>query len=400
MSDTMKVYFQGLNACIGRRPDVQRYASFIRECGHALVTKPADADMLLIWACGFRKDFADTSFALIQNYAAEHGEQNVVVCGCLPAIDEQRLRDVFPGKYFKWAEDTAAMDALFSPEGKSFAQAPRILSEPQHTDDFKKFWEDDTQHDPSYYDQFAKIFISEGCRYRCAYCAERLAFPDYASFPQVDILAACRAELDSGRTNKLMLVGDSLGDYGRDTGGSLPELIDAVLALRPDVKVGLLNLNPADFHVYKDYLVAGFKKGELFDCLLPIQSASDRLLGKMNRTYTKAQVQGIAQTLNDMHFKEWTSHFIVGFPTETEDDHQQTLDFLSSYRPKYVMASTYMESPQMPSAAIGDKVPAELARQRMMRLVALCRELGIICNYDGCEYAQRRSARRNTHNAA
>ena len=186
----MKVFIQGLNSCLGRRPDVQRYTNYIQGCGHTVVTTAQDADTILVWSCGFRGDFAEDCLTVLEEYQERYGEENVIACGCLPAIYEEQLRSRFKGRYFKWEDDAHAISDIFGGSAEDFLKEKRILSESSYASDFKAFWDEDSDKDASYYDQFIKLFVSEGCLYECTYCAERLAFPEFKSFPMKDIVEA------------------------------------------------------------------------------------------------------------------------------------------------------------------------------------------------------------------
>jgi tRNA-2-methylthio-N6-dimethylallyladenosine synthase len=393
----MKVFFKGFNACLGRRPDIVRYMNYITQNGHELVAKPEFSDLILIWSCGFRKDFADNVFNMIQEYQEHYGEDKVIVCGCLPAIDEQQLQSVFFGRYFRWNEDNENLKTIFGSNNTTeLKNYKRVISEESYTKNFDKFWKesDDSTQDASYYDQFAKIFISEGCSYNCSYCAEKLAFPQYQSFNFDEILNECRMIVDKKNENKIALIGDSLGEYGHDIDKTFQELLEAILNIRDDVQLSLINLNPTDFNKNFEYLVGLIKENRLFDCLVPMQSGSDKILRMMNRTYSKEDLSKIFQSFNDLGFNEWTTHVIIGFNSETDEDFQETIDLILKYKPKYVMASNFMQTDEMKDAKIGYKIDEEVVYNRMVKFAEIMRNNQIICNYNGSEYAQKRNERR------
>ncbi len=189
------------------------------------------------------------------------------------------------------------------------------------------------------------------------------------------------------------MIADSLGDYGKDSGSSLVELIDSILGIRDDIQVGLMNCHPADFIAYFDYLVARLREKRIFHLNIPIQSASDRILKLMNRPYTKNDLTTIFTELNTMNFSECETHLLIGFPSESDGDFHESLDFLLQHKPKYVMASAYMESEPMKSSSLPGKVPLETIRQRIQFVAEQMKEHGIICNYDTCEYVKEQFQR-------
>ena len=389
----MKAFVRGLHACLQRRCDVNRYINYIVDCGHEVVPTAKESDIILLWACAFRKDYCDNSLAVIADYSRRFGEERVVVCGCLPAIDEALLKSQFKGRYFKWQDDSEALNAIFGNSNRDFRSTSRIIAEKNITNDIDLYRKEHPDEDVSYYDQFVKLFVSEGCRYDCAYCTEKRAFPEYKSFPLKDITNKCQRLVEASHQNKVVLIADSLGDYGKDFDSSLVELIDSILGIRDDTKVGLMNCHPTDFIANFDYLIGRLREERIFHLSIPIQSASDRILKLMNRPYTKDDLTRIFTELNNINFRECETHLLVGFPSESYDDFHESVDFVIRHKPKYVMASAYMESASLKSSNLHGKVSPETIRKRLQFLVEYMKEHEIICNYDSCEYIKEQFCR-------
>ena len=390
----MKVFVHGLHACLQRRCDVKRYSNYIRNCGHELVAVAEESDIVLLWACAFRKDYCENSLAVISNYQKCLGEEKIVVCGCLPSIDERLLKSQFRGRYFKWRDDNESLNAIFGRSEKDIFQFfPRIIAEKDITDNIDCYREKYPDRNVSYYDQFIKLFVSEGCYYNCAYCTEKLAFPGHTSFPLSNLKGQCRLLLQKSHQDKVALIADSLGDYGKNAGSSLAELIEAILSINKNVKVGLMNLHPADFITHFDYLIDCLKKERIFHLNLPIQSASDRILKLMNRSYIKKDLNKIFCELGNMNFRECETHLLIGFPSESDDDFQESLDFILQWKPKYIMASAYMETDLLESSKLPGKVSIGTINKRMQILTDRMKENGIICNYNTCEYIEEQFRR-------
>lgn len=241
----MKVYVRGLNACVQRKSDIARYKRFLAAQGHEIAATPLECDTILLWTCAFRRDFRDNSLRKIKEYQ-ELGPE-LIVCGCLPSIDPEGLKAHFSGKYFPWREEKIWLPRFFGANGGGGLESHRLFSERNITQDLMTCRKTNPGHKVFFCDQFVKLFVSEGCRCECTYCAERLAFPAYRSFSRDLLVAECRHIVASTGSKKVMLWADSLGDYGADCHSSLPELIKALLAEDGELALGLSSRTPSTF---------------------------------------------------------------------------------------------------------------------------------------------------------
>jgi len=154
----------------------------------------------------------------------------------------------------------------------------RTYAEEKVVDDLQMYRLTDEKTDRTFSDQFIKLFISEGCNLNCSYCSEKRTFPEYASYDEETLITACREIINEKKQYDIMLIGDNVGEYGKDRGSSLPQLMRRLFFLHPDVKIGIQNLNPAYFIEYFDDFVEFILQKRMLHLRLPIQSASDEIL--------------------------------------------------------------------------------------------------------------------------
>ena len=356
INNKTKIYFKGLNSCLQRKFSIDQYRDLFEKCGFEILDAPGNADNIFIWTCAFREDYRDNSIRVVKDYVSLYGMDRIIVCGCLPSIDEELLRINYNGAYFKWKDDKNYLEKFIKSKSDFNMLPLKTIAEINYTCDIVEYKRENPDKNISYYDQFIKAYISEGCLYDCTYCSEKLAFPKFKSYPLNDIVAECSKLIEQSSTNKIALVADSIGNYGSDIGSSLDKLISAILAIDDEIAIGLMNLHPSDFINYEDYLINLISQNKLFLLSVPIQSASDKILELMNRPYRRAQLERIFSKLGEYNFKELETHVIVGFPSEGIEEFMVTVDFLLKYKPKYVMASSYMESKLMNSAKFRDKI--------------------------------------------
>lgn len=388
----MKIYIKGLNACVMRRQKLGQYHDYFTANDHVFVDSPNESDVIVVWTCGFRTDHRDGSIQKIRGYLKEV-DAKIVVAGCLPDIAPELL-DFDPGRVIvvKWKEDAEKMDSIFQME-KPLRSFWKVFKENRLCKDAAEYRRENPGKDATFHDQFIKLLISEGCNFKCAYCSERLAFPPYRSFLSEHLYESCKALVEKTGVRDVILLADSLGQYGCDIGTNLPNLVRKLKTIHPDIRFAFNNLHLSNFLEFVEEMRFFISDCYIKHLNLPIQSGSDRILRLMNRIYTRKDIETAFGMLKRLGFTAFDTHIIVGFPGEIENDFEQTMELLLSYRPRYVLASKYMESRSAPSAKLGDNVPDKIAFERLQKAENLLSEAGIICNCDGSELSRSRLRR-------
>lgn len=390
----MKVFIKGINACAMRRQELQQYRDFLVLNGHEIVDNPKNCDVILLWTCAFRGDVRDNSLSEIKRYQKEF-DSELIIAGCLPDIAPELLEKNFKARVVPWRNDAKRMEEIFGSKNYKFKDIPIVFAERNLCEDVKKFREENPDKDVSFHDQFIKLVVSKGCNYNCSYCSEKLAFPSYHSFSERELVAACRKIVKETGRHEVILLADSLGDYGCDIGSNLPILIRKLKEIHPELKIALNNLNPAGFIKFFDEMKILLKDGFIRHLDLPIQSASPKILKLMQRSYSSKDIDRIFTLLNDINFEEFDTHVIVGFPGETEGDFDKTLQFILRHRPKYVLASAYMEALGRPAYYLPEKIKKEVKKKRLSEFYQKVSSVDIICNTDGSQLSSERLRRLN-----
>jgi MiaB/RimO family radical SAM methylthiotransferase len=375
----MKVFLRGLNGCVMRKQKLNQYRQLLAAGGHEIVENIDDSDVCLVWTCAFRGDFLNNSLAIIDDYLKNY-KGKIIVGGCLPDIAPEELKRHFTGPVMNWRDDLKKLAEFFGGEVMSAGPLSPVFIESKLCDDAEQYRKEHPDKDAQFHDQFIKLVISEGCNFSCAYCSERLAFPPYRSFPEDELVDACRRMVAQTGDYHIVLLADSLGEYGHDIGSSLPNLMGKLRGVHPEIKIALNNMNPASFIKYFDEMTGFIKAGAIRHLNLPIQSASPRILKLMNRSYTREDIDKIFGWLNTAGFKEFDTHVIIGFPGEMDEDVDETIDFIVRHKPKYVLASKYLEVPGMAASKLPGKVDEATRRRRLYKFAERMKEAAIICN--------------------
>lgn len=218
----------------------------------------------------------------------------------------------------------------------------------------------------------AWVNVMYGCNNFCSYCIVPYVRGRERSRRPEKIVAEVNALLDAGY-KEITLLGQNVNSYGNDVGGefSFPALLREICKRREKFRLRFMTSNPKDFG---EELVRAVAENEQICHLihLPVQAGSDRILRLMNRKYTAAEYLKKVELLHKyIPDCQLTSDIMVGFPTETEEDFQDTLRLVREAG--FATAFTFVYSPRSgtAAAAMDGQISDEVKKDRIMRLVEL-----------------------------
>ncbi len=222
----------------------------------------------------------------------------------------------------------------------------------------------------------AVMKIQEGCDNRCAYCIIPDVRGPIRSRPLADVRREAK-NLSAAGYREVVLTGIHLASYGRDFGDgtTLLDAVEAVCAAPGVRRVRLGSLEPAWIdEAYAQRMAQGEKLCPQFH--LSLQSGCDQVLGRMRRRYTTAQFRSAVESL-----RRWfprcaiTTDVICGFPGESEEDFQRTIDFCREIGFARMHVFPYSEREGTPAASFAGAVPVPVREERARRLIAVGHEL-------------------------
>lgn len=222
------------------------------------------------------------------------------------------------------------------------------------------------------------VEIASGCMSECTFCQTKLAKGWLRSYRIGDIARQIKTDVEAG-CKEIWLTSTDNGCYGRDHGSSLTELLRECCSIDGDFKIRVGMMNPQYVPEMLDELVDVFYRNDkLFRFLhMPVQSGSNRILGKMKRGHTAELFSKVVRAFRD-RMPDFTisTDVIVGFPTETENDLQKTIDLLRGTEPDIVNISRYSARPGTEAAKWkGMRVSTKVAKERSERLHTVAREI-------------------------
>lgn len=220
----------------------------------------------------------------------------------------------------------------------------------------------------------AGLKIQDGCNNACTYCIVHVARGRARSLPLAQVLSDARALADAG-AHEIVLTGINLGSY-RSEGRSLAGAAAAVRDALPGVRVRISSVEPCDASSELAHVLADSDGWICRHLHLPLQAGSTRVLSDMARPYTADAYLRIVEGLYDaVPGLSLSTDIIVGFPGETEQDFQATLDLARACRFSKIHVFRYSKRVGTPAAARSDQVPPEIIAERAHRLAQLGREL-------------------------
>lgn len=227
----------------------------------------------------------------------------------------------------------------------------------------------------------ALVNITFGCNNFCTYCIVPYVRGREKSRQPEDVLHEIRKIADDGVV-EVMLLGQNVNSYGKDLNPALSfaALLEQVEEVPEIRRVRYMTSHPRDFSMELIETIGRLKK-VCRHFHLPVQSGSDEILRRMNRGYTRDEYIALVNNIKK-RFPEasLTTDIIVGFPGETAEDFQQTLDLVESVRFDSAYTFVYSARSGTPAAKMEGQVPEKEKRDRLQKLMALQNDISLQIN--------------------
>jgi len=380
--------------CVENQLDGVRMERFFEANGWTLTSDASLADLVLVNSCGYTEALEKSSLEAVEALKANlKPDAKLHLVGCLPAINaEVAVNDdglrVIPRNLrvlndlinAKIPIEEVEANALPPDENRvdkfraamiSVKRGMEVIDKitpfklPRGLHQFKTIYDD-----RAYY-----IKISVGCLGRCSFCAVRRAKGKLLSRDPDRILNDFDTGLQAGYKD-IVLSADESGAFGRDRGTTLVELLHEMLKRSGDYQILLRNLDPEWLIKDLDNLIPLFQTGRFPYIVSPIQSGSETILKLMDRGYTcQTAAEAFTRLRNEVPDMILRTHFIVGFPSETEELFQETLEYARHLKVDHFKVHEYSARPSTRAAKLPDPVQLEIIKRRAQRLKRLGLEI-------------------------
>ena len=358
--------------CQMNEHDSEIMAGMLLEKGFTPVKERKDADVAIINTCSVREN-ADKRFfgtlGQLKRRKQENPDFLVCVCGCM--MQQQHVIDTIKAKY-PW------VDIIFGTH--NIHQFPELVENALHEKKKQiEIWPDGGEIVENLpcrrlHKSKALVNIMFGCNNFCTYCIVPYTRGRERSRKPSEILREVR-ELVSDGVKEIMLLGQNVNSYKGEGDTDFADLIYMLNDVEGLERIRFMTSHPKDL---SDRLIKAFADCDKLcrNIHLPVQSGSSRILREMNRRYDKEKYLQLVEKLREtVPAITMSTDIIVGFPGETEEDFEETLDLVR--RVRYDSAFTFLYSVRKgtPAETYENQIPEDVKHQRFNRLVELVNQI-------------------------
>ena len=354
--------------CAKNLVDTERFLGVLLEAGFSLADDVEQADIAFVNTCGFIADARDETVEVLRELVSHKGKGSlraVVALGCMVENNADELRKLVPTIDGVWgfSKYNNIVNSCYlllkrkcaKKNASSFLDAPRLLLGSPVSSYLK---------------------ISEGCDIHCTFCSIPSIRGPQISIPIEDLVNEASDLVASG-VRELTLIAQETADYGRDLYNKrcLPELINELGEIEGLDWIRIMYTHPKNI------------SDELIDLLhnhprvvpyldMPIQHASKSVLERMGRGMELNDLENLVKKLRSGKRKLFLrSTVLVGFPGETEKDFAELLAFLKTAHFERLGAFAYSPEPNTPAFNMDNKVPEDVAKERLNAVMTQQQEL-------------------------
>ncbi|MGM9664237.1 MAG: tRNA (N6-isopentenyl adenosine(37)-C2)-methylthiotransferase MiaB [Eubacteriales bacterium] len=364
--------------CQQNEADSERIAGTLADMGYKIVDAAADADLIIVNTCAVRDHAEKKALSITGGYKhlkEKNPELKIGICGCM--VSQTSMSDKIK-KSYPYVDFVFGTEHLWRlpemlyhtmTEGRSFYpnEGDAVLAEgvPVRRESKFRAW----------------VSIMYGCNNFCTYCIVPYVRGRERSRRPEDIEEEVRALVSDG-CKEITLLGQNVNSYGKEFGGEcdFADLLARLSKLDGDFIIRFMTSHPKDASKKLiDTMAENPKIARHFH--LPLQSGSDRILREMNRHYdTAAYMELIGYMREKMPDISISTDIIVGFPGETEEDFEATLDTVRRVKYDMLFSFIYSKRDGTPAAKMENQVPDEVKSTRFARLVEAQAENALACN--------------------
>jgi tRNA-2-methylthio-N6-dimethylallyladenosine synthase len=371
--------------------DSEVVASILAQDGFNTTTILEEADLVLVNTCSIRDKAEQTVRKRLQKYNAVKRDINpkmkVGVLGCMA----ERLKE-------KFLEEEKIVDLVVGPD--AYKDLPNLISD---VDEGRNAVNVLLSKEETYADispvrlqsngVTAFVSITRGCDNMCTFCVvpftrgrERSRDPQSILSEITDLIAKGYKEVTllGQNVDSFLWYGGGLkkdfknaSEMQKATAVDFAKLLDMVAIANPKLRIRFSTSNPQDMSLEVIYTMAKHKN-ICKHLHLPVQSGSNRILKEMNRQHTREEYMELTDTIYKIIPEiAMSQDMIIGFPTETEKDHQDTLDLINYVKYDYGFMFSYSERPgTLAGRKMDDDVPFETKKRRLQEVIDTQRAIG------------------------
>lgn len=357
-----KVWFKTFG-CQMNYHDTERILSHLREMNFSLTRNPEEADLIIFNTCAIREK-ANLKFysqlGEIKHLKIKNLDLLVGICGCVSQIEGEELLKKY--KHLDFAFGTDSIDQINDILYRLYSGEKRIFA---NSWDKSANYSIDTKITHGSPQAFVNII--KGCNNFCSYCIVPYTRGREKSRKLGEIVEDVKNLVKKG-VQEVTLLGQNVNSFGKENGESLADLLEEL-----DKIEGLEIIRYTTSHPYdmSDELIKahGTIKKLSNHVHLPAQSGSNSVLQRMNRKYTKEHFLNLCKKLRKSNTNiVISSDIIVGFPNETEEEFEETMQFLEEAQFDFIYSYKFSPRYGTKAAKMEDLLEESVKSQRLRKL--------------------------------
>ena len=331
----MKIYLE-THGCTFNQADTDIMANILAK-KYDLVYDVEEADVIILNTCYVKLPTEQKMITKIRKYKTEFPDKKLIIGGCMVEVDDKRLEkfagdDCWIGPHKLDKVDEVVEKAINGEVVHEYGKTRAIKAGKGKKNS----------------ESLVHILqICEGCNGQCTFCCTRIARGFLISYPIDVIVEEAKDAVEHG-CKELQVTAQDTACFGMDTGESFADLLNKLGAIEGDFRIRVGMMNPQSIKNQLHEVIDAFKNNDkIFNFVhLPIQSGSPKVLKEMNRKHTLDEYKYILNEFRkEIPQMSLATDIIVGYPTETEEDFNQTLELLKEIKPDIVHISKYMHRP-------------------------------------------------------
>ena len=353
--------------------DSEKLSGMARDMGYELCDDPADADLIAVNTCAIREHAEQKALSIVGQYKhlkAKKPSLIIAVCGCMVAQEHRRedIKHKYP--YVDLTFGTASLHRFPELLWQKISRSRRIFC-PEETE-YTVAEGVPICRESNYR---AWVSIMYGCNNFCSYCIVPYVRGRERSREMHEVVAEVK-ELVARGYKDITLLGQNVNSYAKGMGYDFADLLYELDKIEGDFILRFMTSHPKDAS-YKLIDVMANSKHIAHQFHLPLQSGSDKILKAMNRHYDKARYLDIVRYIREkMPDAALSSDIIVGFPGETDEDFEDTMQILDTVRFDMLFSFIYSPRKGTPAAEM-EQVDAKITGKRFDRLLALQHDIAL-----------------------
>jgi len=395
----MKKIFIKHNGCLNLSYDFNIAKSGLKKAGYEIVNNPSDADEIVFAGCGVRAAWVDDAINQMNSFVEGKLNPKVVVTGCISKIETERIGKSVKSNNISFK---SFQELVKEYTEYSFDLLEKDYSQNQNTDlegdnPLRKKVTPLKEKALMYLDQLDRkygldlaneyrrttsgfffyneieptemITVSRSCLYNCAFCTIPKGRGDYSSI-KLEVIKDKVSKAISKGIFRVILIGDEVGNYGRDLkdGTNFKALVEEILLLDDRLKIAIRYIEPTPFYKNFELIKKYCLEDRIYLLHIPLQTGSQELLKQMNRNHNLDNVIPLYKYLTENTNTTFYCNWMIGFPGETEEDFQKTIDLATHLQIQLNTVIPFSARPDTKANDREDKVSIEIIQERYERL--------------------------------